>query len=384
MTTHAILSASSAHRWLVCTPSAQLEQQYPDSTSDYAKEGSLAHKICELKAGAKFLGAKGTKTALTKFKKNPLYQREMEGYTDQYVDYLAKTILGYDETPYVTLEKRLDYSAYVPEGFGTGDCIIIGGGTMRVIDFKYGKGVQVNAEGNPQMRLYALGAYEAYKMIYPIRTIRMSIMQPRIDNIQTAEISSEDLIRWAEDTVKPAAEKAIKGEGEFVSGDHCRFCRARAACKARAVFNMKIEPEIKKEPATLTPEEVGDLLTRSADVASWAKDLQEYALSQCLQGIKIPGWKVVEGRSIRKWTDQEAAFQAIIDKGLAPKRKLYERKPITLAACEKLLGRAEFAEEVGEFIEKPPGKPTLAKLDDKRPAITLKTTAAEAFGGKEE
>lgn len=368
---HAILSASSAHRWLVCTPSARLEETFPESTSQYAEEGRLAHNIAELKLKKHFIEPIGPRTfsnRLKKYKEHELYQEEMLKHTDAYLEYIQGIVHGFSSPPYIAIEKKLDFSRYVPESFGTGDCIIIGGSTLWIIDFKYGKGVPVSAENNPQMMLYALGAYEAYNFLYPIETVKMAIVQPRLDIISEFEISISDLLYWATNTVMGAAERAFKGEGEFVSGDHCQFCRAKSLCRARAEFNMSLEEYQGMKPPLISNEEVGQLLAKAQDLVKWVKDLEEYALAECLAGNEIPGWKAVEGRSVRQFTDWEKAFKLLIENGI-DEAMLYERKPITLAATEKLLGKKKFEELLAEFVERPPGKPALVPETDKREAI---------------
>ncbi|GAB4272112.1 DUF2800 domain-containing protein [Thermincola ferriacetica] len=367
---HAILSASSAHRWLVCAPSARLEETFPEITSQYAEEGRLAHSIAELKLRKCFIepmSQRAFANRLKKFKEHDLYQEEMLRHTDTYMEYIQGIVHGFSSPPYVAIEKKLDFSKYVPEGFGTGDCIIISGSTLWVVDFKYGKGVPVSAENNPQMMLYALGAYEAYNFLYPIKTVKMAIVQPRLDSISEWEISINDLLAWGQ-IIKPVAEIAWAGEGEFVSGEHCKFCRARSLCRARTEFNISLEEYQMKKPPLLSNEEVGKILAKARDLVAWVKDLEEYALAECLAGNEIPGWKAVEGRSVRQFTDWEKAFQVLIANGI-DEAMLYERKPITLAATEKLLGKKQFEQLVGEFVERPPGKPTLVPADDKREPI---------------
>lgn len=368
---HALLSASGAARWLACTPSARLEEQFPDSTSTYAEEGILAHEIAELKLRKAFtepMGPRKFNNRIKKFKENPLYQDEMLKHTDTYLDYVSGIVHEYAIRPYVAVEKKLDYSAYVPEGFGTGDCIIIGGDTLHVIDFKYGKGVPVSAETNPQMMLYALGAYLEYSFLYPIEKIVVAIVQPRLDSISEWEISTDVLLYWATNTVMGAAEKAFKGEGDFVPGEHCRFCRAKSLCRARSEFNTAIEDKYPDKPPLLSNDEVGQLLIKARDLAKWVKDLEEYALAECLAGSEIPGWKAVEGRSVRQFTDQEQAFNVLVQHGIE-EAMLYERKPITLSATEKLVGKKKFNELLASFVDKPPGKPALAPESDKRDPI---------------
>lgn len=379
---HAVLSASSAGRWMACPPSARLEETFPDSTSEYAAEGTLAHEFCELKVIQKFGANPPTaakfKKMLNELKKRELYQVEMDGYTDDYLDFVSGAIHAFPEPPHVAIEQKLDFSEYVPDGFGTGDCVIIGGETLHIIDFKYGKGVPVSAENNAQMLLYALGAYLRYGMIYPISHVKMSIVQPRLDNYSTSETGADVLLNWAK-AVAVLAEMAYKGEGEFKSGDHCRFCRAKAVCRARAAFNMAIEPEVVRPPATLSEAEIGDFLTRSADIVAWVADLTEYALAQCLNGVDIPGWKAVEGRSNRAFTDQDKAFELAMENGVE-EAMLWERKPVTLTRVEELMKKKVFAEVMADVVTKPPGKPALVKESDKREAITLRPSANEAFG----
>lgn len=240
---HALLSASGSHKWLHCTPSARLEEQFPETKSTYADEGRLAHEIAELKLRKHFIepmGPRAFNNRLKKFKENPLFQEEMLRHTDTYLEYVQGIVHGFTAPPYIAIEKRLDYSAYAPEGFGTGDCIIIGGNTLHVCDLKYGKGVPVSAEGNPQMRLYALGAYVEYSFLYPIERVRMAIIQPRLDSISEDEISIAELLAWGE-SIKPIAQKAFAGEGEFVPGDHCRFCRARATCRRERNITTRLK-----------------------------------------------------------------------------------------------------------------------------------------------
>ena len=378
---HALLNASGASRWLNCPPSARLEEQFPDSTSEAAAEGTLAHALGELKLQKYFTPmAKSTFTkAHNKIKKDPLYTKEMEDYTDEYLDYIKETALRYPSQPTITIEKKVDFSSYAPEGFGTADCILISGDTLHIIDLKYGKGVPVSAEKNPQMRLYALGALKEYDFIYAINKVEMVIFQPRLDNISVDAMEAETLLNWGNAFVKPLAQQAFKGEGEFTPGDHCRFCRAKAVCRARSVTNTALEDFKGKLPPVLSNEEVGDLLLKAQDLAKWAKDLEEHALKMCLAGETVPGWKAVEGRSNRCFTDTDAAFKELTTKGLAKAEVLYIRKPITLTETETLLGKKEFNAALSEFIVKPPGKPALAKATDKREPLTLKNDAKTDF-----
>lgn len=378
---HALLSASSAHRWLNCTPSARLEEAFQDTTSEPAKEGTLAHELAEMKLRNYFytqeFGKQKFSRAVNKLKKDALWQEEMSGYTDEYLDYVKSVGLSFPTVPYVAIEKRVDFSAYVPEGFGTADCILLGGGVLHVIDFKYGKGVPVSAEGNPQLALYALGAYETYKVLYPIETIRMSIVQPRIaDSASEWSCSLSELLAFGT-YVKEKAELAFKGEGEFRPDEKtCRFCRAKGRCRGRAEENVKLAFAVGKKPPLITNEEMGQFLLQGADVARWLSDLQDCALAECLAGNEVPGWKAVEGRGSRDWADMDQAFDTLKAQGI-DETILWERKP--LAQVEKVVGKKDFESYVGELVVKKPGKPALVKESDKRPAITNKMTAAEAF-----
>jgi hypothetical protein len=378
---HALLSASGAYRWLNCAPSARLEEQLPEKTSEYAEEGRLAHEIAELKLRKHFttpMGPKQYNTALKKLQSKPLYDPEMLTHTDAYLEYIQSVVHSYPSPPYVTVEKRLNYSQYVPEGFGTGDCIVIGGKVLNVIDFKYGKGVPVDADQNPQMMLYALGALAEYSMLYAIDTVKMAIVQPRLNNTSEFEVYAEDLQAWGE-SIKPIAQTAFDGGGEFCSGDWCKFCRAKAQCRARSTTMTALEAFGKKLPPLLTNDEVGNILTRAQTLKAWVADLENYALTALLQGEEISGWKAVEGRSNRQFDDTDKTFTDLIKAGI-DEAVLYERKPITLTSVEKLLGKAKFVELTGAHVIKPPGKPTLAPEKDKREAIANKTTAEEAFG----
>lgn len=390
---HALLSASSAARWLHCTAAPRFEEQFPENTSEYAEEGRLAHAICELKVIKHFTTAIKPRTFTTRLKKlkeNPLYQDEMDKTSDLYLEHLTERAMQYDTKPNVAAEVLVDFAEYVPEGFGTCDCIMIGGDTLSITDYKHGKGVPVSAENNPQMRLYALGALKRYKPVYGdrIKRVCMTIDQPRIQTEPSSEtITVEELLAWGE-SIKPIAAKAYMGLGIFCPGEHCRFCRGKAKCKARADQNTALEefkdcvPQNGEKPplfgqGTLTDEEIGDLLIRGQELVKWYKDLEEYALGTILKGGTIPGWKAVAGRSNRTFTDTEAALNAAMAAGY-DKSLLYELKPKTLTELEKLMGKAEFADKLGSFVVKPVGKPTLALLTDKREAYN---PAAADFAG---
>lgn len=392
---HALLSASSAKKWLHCTPSARLEADVPEEQSVYAAEGTLAHSICELKLSKQFTDRNMTdrtyKSRLNKLAKDPLYSKEMEGFTDTYVDYITGIAYNLSSTPYVAVEKRVDYGLWAPEGFGTCDCILIQGDVMHVCDFKYGKGKAVGSRENPQLMLYALGAWNAFRMIYPVRRVVLHIIQPRIDNTSNWEISAEGLLLWGEETVRPQALKAYHGEGECVPGSWCDegFCRLAATCRARAEANMALEKEalnppenggqVMKLPPQLDNQEVGALLKRAQFLKSWVNRLEAYAQGEILAGRAVPGWKLVAGRSVRTIQDIDAAYDALCEAGY-PEAALYKMQPLPLGELEKLVNK-EHKAILEKFIVKPQGKPTLAPEDDKRPTITATAVAEEAFGG---
>ena len=384
MSAHALLSASASHRWIHCTPSVRLEETLPESKSGYAAEGSLAHEIGELRLRKAFTEPMATRTfnsLLKKFQEHELYQDEMLRHTETYLDYVNQVAHSFPSTPYIAVEKKLDYSTYAPEGFGTGDCIIIGGNTLYVIDLKYGKGIPVFAENNPQMMLYALGAYTEYSILYNIETVKMAIIQPRLDSISESEISMTDLLGWGE-SIKPIAQKAFNGEGEFAPSEHCKFCRAKALCRARSEFNTSLEEFKMAKPPLISNEEVGQIIARAQQLSKWAEDLEEYALAELLRGNHIAGWKAVHGRATRKFTDIDKAFEILKANGI-DETMLYERKPLTLTATEKLVGKAQFKTLLSEHVETPLGKPTLAPLSGKREPIK-RASAEEDFAEMDE
>ncbi len=388
---HALLSASGADRWLACPPSARLEEEFPDTESKAAAEGTLAHELAEMKVRNYFFtkefGKRKLNNAVKKLKEDNLWQEEMQRHTDTYLEYLKNTALSLKSAPGVRIEQRVYFREYTfadpksrIEGSGIADCILLYGDMVHVIDFKYGQGVPVHAKENPQLQLYALGAYHLYRMLYPIAQIKLTIVQPRLDAVSEWECSVEELLKFGE-YVKERAALAVKGEGEFAPGkDTCRFCRARELCEARAKYNVRLAFFTDQKPSLIRREEVGEYLKKGEDVANWLEDLKRYALKECLAGKEIRGWKAVEGRASRAWTDMDAAFDVLMRGGIAPEAMLWERKPLTLAQVEKLVGKKEFQEAVGEFVVKKPGKPTLVQEADPRPAVTNQITAADAFG----
>lgn len=381
-TQHALLSASGAHRWLHCTGSPLLENDFPDSTSVYAQEGTHAHELCELKLMA-YTG-EITKRKLTSMKnklmKSELWQPEMESTSEAYLDYIKDITMSYTVKPVILTEKRVDFSRYVPEGFGTADCLILAGDTLHVVDYKHGKGVVVDADHNPQMMLYALGAMDELSLLYRFKSVHMTIVQPRVNNISEFTLTADELTEWGEMVVKPKAEAAISGKGEFEAGDWCRFCRAKQQCKTRYESNDSLYPELsaQHDPRLITLEELGRYLKRGKDMAAWLEDMKEYALSESLAGADVPGWKAVEGRGSRAFTDTDEAVDTLIKNGI-DESVLYERRVLTLAQMEKAVGKKAFGELVGDLVVKNPGKPTLVEESDKRPRITNQPTAADVF-----
>ena len=371
---HAILSASSSDRWLHCPPSARLCKNYEDKGSDYAAEGTDAHTLCEYRL----------KLALGLPAEDPIenlswYNEEMEDCAAGYVSYVLEqmeTAKQVCSDPIVLIEQRVDFSRWVEEGFGTADNIIIADGVLKICDYKHGRGVEVSATENPQMMCYALGALELFDDIYDIDTVSMTIFQPRRDNVSTYDISKEELYRWADEVLKPAAELAFAGDGNFLCGEWCGFCKAKHDCRARAEANMELAKYDFKLPPLLTDEEIEDVLARVDDLVSWASDIKEYALQQAISGKTWSGWKLVEGRSNRKYTNDAAVAATVTNAGFDP----YEKKLLGVTAMQKLLGKSRFEELLSSLIEKPQGKPTLVPESDKRPAMnTAKNDFMEEF-----
>ncbi len=371
MAKHAILSASGASRWLACPPSARLEENYPNKSSEFAKEGTLAHELGELglKKNLELISTRKYNSEVKKIQADELFTEDMPGYVEVYVDTcMEKVAEAKAKTPdaLFKIEQRLDFSEWVPDGFGTGDFVIIADGTMEICDLKYGKGVPVSAVNNKQMRLYALGAIAEFSFLYDIENIKMTIIQPRLDSISTDEMKVEELLKWAEEELKPIAKLAFEGKGEFCAGDHCKFCRAKAVCKARADKNMELAKYDFQEPNTLDNNDIAFILGKADELINWAKDVQEYALEQALQGEEFDGFKVVEGRSNRKWTDEDKIGEILLGQGFL-ENIIYSKKLTGITNMEKAIGKKEVNRLLGDYIIKPQGKPTLATIADKRP-----------------
>lgn len=357
---HALLSASASHRWLSCPPSARLCEDYEETVSEYAQQGTDAHSLCEYKL-KKALGMK----ARNPKKSLQFYDEEMESCAESYASYVMEQYLRSKENcsdTIVLIEQRLDFSKFVPEGFGTGDCVIVADNTLTIIDYKYGQGVLVEAEKNPQMMCYALGALEVFDGIYDIENITMTIFQPRRENISSYSMTKEEILKWAEEVLKPTAELAFKGEGEFNAGEHCRFCKAKATCRKRAEYNLELARFDFELPTELEDVEIEIILAKADELVSWVTDIKEYALQQAISGKKWEDWKLVEGRSNRKYINEDVVADIVKNAGYDP----YEHKVIGITAMTKLLGKTKFDELLSGNIEKPQGKPVLVARSDKR------------------
>ena len=369
---HAILSASSSHRWMNCTPSARLEREFADRETEAAAEGTAAHALCEHKL----------RRALKMRSRKPVSKYdcdEMDAYTDGYVEFVLEQFAQAKlecVDPLVLIEQRLDFSCWVPEGFGTGDCLIVADKLLHIIDFKYGQGVLVEAEGNPQMMLYALGALRLFDSLYDISEVSMSIYQPRRENVSTWTISVEELNDWAENILKPKAELAHKGEGDYLPGPWCQFCKAAVKCRARAEEKLQLARFEFAPPPLLSDEEIEDILTKLDDLTKWANEIQAYAQDAAINHGKVwQGFKLVASRTNRKYTDEEAVVKAANEAGY---HDIFKKSLIPITEMEKLMGKKNFTAILGSLVEKPQGRPTLVPVTDKRPALT-NTGAGDDF-----
>lgn len=367
---HALLSASSAHRWLHCPPSALATDGVADAPSDAALQGTAAHALAEYKL-LRFLKRRAKRPT------SEWIDEEMEHHTDDYVAFVIEHLESAREhctDPQVYVEQRLDYSHLAPGGFGTGDCVIVAEPTLQVIDLKYGQGVEVSPVENPQLMLYGLGALAAFDALYNIEEVALSIFQPRRANVETWSISTQDLISWGENTVKPIAELAARGEGEYAAGSWCQFCRIAPTCRARAESNLALARHEFAPPAELSIAEVADVLAKIPELKAWATDVEAWALAKAQAGTQIPGFKVVAGRSIRKYTDEAAVAEAAKAAGYTD---IWDRKLIGITAMERLMGRKTFTETLGDLVVKPEGKPTLVPESDKRPPLHRVSAATD-------
>jgi len=369
--THALLSPSSSERWISCPPSVRMSEGIEEKPSEYAAEGTAAHSLCEYKL-RELLGYKQSD-----IRENlDYYNEEMEDCTEEYRNYINELLAENNgRKPLMFVEQRVDFSRFVKEGFGTSDCIIIDNDTIYIIDFKYGKGVEVNAVNNTQMMIYAIGALEMFDGIFDINHVIMTIFQPRLSNISTFEMTKHELYHWAFNVLKPAADMAYQGTGTFKCGDYCRFCKAKTICRARAEYNLKLAQYDFKMPATLEDIEIESLLGKLDMLIDWAEDIKTYALDQAVQGKKWRGYKIVEGRSNRKYTDEKAVADKVTKAGYDP----YEKKVLGITAMSKLLGKKKFEELLSGLVEKPQGKPTLVSESDDRPEMNIAANAAQDF-----
>ena len=375
MPKHAYLSASASHRWLACPPSAKLCANILDQASEYAQQGTDCHELCAYLV-EKALG----RDVIDPTENLTYYDAEMQNCAEEYRNYVLEQIEAAKEfckDPQVMIEQRLDFSRWVENGFGTGDCVIVADEVLQIIDYKHGLGILVSAGddehgGNSQMMCYALGALKVFGDIYDINQIKMTIFQPRRDNISTYTISKEDLLKWADEVLAPTAQLAYVGKGEFNAGDHCTFCKVKATCRKRAEYNLELAKYDFEMPTTLDDTEIVAILEKVDEMISWGNDIKDYALQQAQSGVHFEGWKIVEGRSNRKYTDENAVADTVKDAGFDP----YEKKLLGITAMSTLLGKKKFEELLGGLIYKPPGKPTLVPESDKRPAMN---TAKDDF-----
>lgn len=384
MTSHALLSPSGAERWLNCTPSARLETRFEDTAGNAAKEGTLAHSLGEL-----MLRLKLKEITLPKFKNellviqaNPLYESSMYDHIEDYSAFVLERFSeaqSHTSDALLFLEVKLDLTKYIEEGFGTGDSIIIANGVMDITDLKYGKGVPVSAENNKQMMLYALGALEQYDYLYSIHTVRMTIFQPRIENISSWELSVADLNAWAATELIPKAKLAFDGTGSFNPGKHCRFCKARGVCRAYADMNLEIARYDFRDVTLLTDQEIADILQRAEIFTTWITSVKEHALHEAVENHKRwPGLKLVEGKSSRKYSSEELVAQKLISEGIK-EETIYEKKLLPITRMEKLISKDLFHNYLSDLILKPPGAPTLVPDSDKRPEISSVESAKLDF-----
>lgn len=392
---HAKLSASGSKKWLTCTPSAQLEDTFEDKGSDFAREGTFMHEIFELALQAWLLRVPGgeARVKYAAMKSNPFWTQELQDSVQLAVEYAKERIEAARERckdPVILVEQRLDFSVWVPEGFGTGDLVIITDDLVEILDLKGGKGVFVDAQDNSQMRLYGLGAYNELSHLYDIKRVRMTILQPRLNNFTSEELPIEDLLQWADTTVVPQAKAAWAGEGAFVPGDHCveGFCKARYTCPgraqqalavAKAEFGDEVEAWAPPIPESLSMDRIAALLPNADMVIDWFNDMKAYALKQATeQHVVVPGFKLVEGRSNRKYSDQDAVAAKLKAAGI-DEAVMYERSLLGITAMEKAVGKKVFTDVLGDLIVKPEGKPTLVPEGDKRPALNSAAKAAADF-----
>lgn len=384
---HAILSASSSHRWLNCPPSARLEDKQSQASgaeapSVHAEEGTLAHEIAELRLEHE-LGNIAESTYVKKlreFKKHPRYYDGMEDDLDGYVELVVnsyKNILEEDDAAAVYLEERIDYSHIAPEGFGTGDAAIMGAGVLKIVDLKFGRGVEVSAEKNSQLALYALGLFESYDLVFDFETIELTIAQTRLDNYSTYSLTRDELLSWGE-VIKKVAQVAYKGEGKQLAGTWCKFCKVSALCNTLHKHNLALAKEEFKDASLISEERLLEIYKQVPILVSWAKDIEEYIKKRALEGKDWRGYKIVEGRSTRSWADEQALKRKLKELGHTPSQ--YEDKKLkSVAQMEKSLGKSYVSDNLYTLITRPQGAPTLAPEDDPRPRLNPNDSARADF-----
>lgn len=381
---HALLSPSSAERWLACTPSARLGEKYPDTAGEAAKEGTIAHALGEalIRYEAEIISEEVYLKEISEIEQSEYYNADMQELMEEYKDYVMEAFqLAKMRTPDAELiiEDKLDLTKWVMNGYGTADAQIIADGALNIIDLKYGRGVRVEAEGNKQMMLYAVGAVEKAKIFYDIREVTMTIYQPRLNNISTYALSVDELYRFAEEELKPRANLAYEGKGDFAVGDHCRFCKAKPRCRAYADEQKKIAQYDFKNAEELSDDEIAEILTKADDVASWLKDVQSYALNVAVnEGKKFKGFKVVMGQSRRRYINEDDVVNRLLENGFE-EALLFEKKLLGITAMEKTISKKKFNTLLGDLVEKPEGKPTLVVESDKRPEWDRTQTAQDDF-----
>lgn len=365
---HARLNASSSQRWMMCPPSVKLSEQFEDKPSVFAEEGTFLHELCELKLH-RYLGDMPLdviERQYTEHQDNDFYTDEAESVTDEYLAFCIEMIEAVRAScpdPLILVEHRIDYSEYVPDGFGTGDLLIVADGLLEVIDFKGGRGVRVSAKENSQLMLYGLGALLEFDPLYDIRTVRMSIVQPRLSNVTTSEIAADDLIVWAEEKVRPKALLAYEGKGDFCAGEWCRFCKARYTCRKRSEYHMQLAIRDFRHPDLLSDEEIADILPVAESLGNWVQDLMAYATQEAIGGKTWPGYKLVAGRSVRRYTSEAEVIKAATDAGYTD---IYKTSLLSVGDLEKRMGRKAFQAVVGKHITKPHGAPLLVPEGDPR------------------
>ena len=390
---HALLAASHAERWLSCPPSARLEEKFKETcgyeeSSVYAEEGTLAHEFAELNlrllSGS--ISQEDFEIEAEKLRAHDLYTEEMEEHVEKYTSYVMEQFEAAKQIvpdPVLFIEEKLDFSSVVEEGYGTGDSGIIADGVMEIIDYKYGRGVKVEACENPQLKLYAIGALRIYEMFYNIHTVKLTIIQPRIDNYSSWEVSVKDLYKWAEEVVKPIAAKAYEGKGLQKAGEHCKFCLVKAMCATLAAKNIAMARHEFKDPQLLTEKQLIEIYKQIPMLVDWANSVGEYLLKEAMNGKKVEGYKLVEGRSQRKWTDEDKVQEKLKEEGY-PEDSYIKIQLKGISDIEKLVGKKSFSNLFSDLVVKPQGSPVLVPESDKRPEFNSLDKIREEFGESSE